>query len=73
MMIKLETPLGPLFIRSSEILAVAPERGRSGCSLIYCQLFPDGVSVDKTPVEILELIVTAEQVFEEEIETDEEE
>lgn len=59
-MIQLETPLGPLFIRSSEILAVAPERGSAGHSLIYCGLFPDGVSINKSPLEILELIIQAE-------------
>jgi len=68
MMIKLDTPLGPLFIRSSEILAVAPERGSKGHSLIYCGLFPEGVSINKSPLEILELIIQAEYEEEEEIE-----
>jgi len=67
-MIKLETPLGPLFIRSTEILAVSPERGREGCSLVYCGLFPDGVSVDKTPLEILTIIISAEKYAEYEFE-----
>jgi hypothetical protein len=74
MMIKLDTPLGPLFIRSSEILAVAPERGSQGHSLIYCGLFPEGVSINKSPLEILELIIQAEYEEEEiefEIEDDE--
>lgn len=73
-MIKLDTPLGPLFIRSSEILAVAPERGSQGHSLIYCGLFPEGVSINKSPLEILELIIQAEYEEEEiefEIEDDE--
>lgn len=68
MMIKLDTPLGPLFIRSSEILAVAPERGSKGHSLIYCGLFPEGVSINKSPLEILELIIEAEYEDADEIE-----
>lgn len=76
-MIKLETPMGELFIRSSEILAVSPEVGRPGCSLIYCQLFPEGISINKTTPEIVQLIVEAELEFEyeidEETESDEEE
>lgn len=76
-MIKLDTPMGELFIRSSEILAVTPEVGRPGCSLIYCQLFPEGISINKTTLEIVQLIVEAELEFEyeidEETESDEEE
>lgn len=59
-MIRLETDMGSLFIRTSEILAITPERGRDGCSMIYCGLFPEGISINKSPLEILEMIVAAE-------------
>ena len=71
-MIKLETDLGDLFIRSGEILAIMPEKNRDGCSLIYCALFADGISINKTPVEVLELIASAEYEIEYEYEDEDE-
>ena len=71
-MIKLETDLGDLFIRSGEILAIMPEKNRAGCSLIYCALFTDGISINKTPIEVLELIASAEYEIEYEYEDEDE-
>lgn len=50
-----------------------PERGRPGCSMIYTQLFPDGLSIDMTPDEILEELMGAEEWEFEIIEDEEEE
>lgn len=72
-MIKLKTEQGDLYIRAGEILMLVPERGRSGCSMIYTQLFPDGLSIDMTPEEILEELIEAEEWEFELIEDDEEE
>lgn len=71
-MIKLKTEQGDLYIRAGEILMLLPERGRPGCSMIYTQLFPDGLSIDMTPDEILEELMGAEE-WEFEITGDEEE
>jgi hypothetical protein len=59
-MIKLMTEQGELYIRSGEILMLLPERGRSGCSMIYTQLFPEGLSIDMEPDEIYEAVLEAE-------------
>jgi len=67
-MIKLQTPLGEFYVRPTEIIAVAPERNRPGCSLIYTSLFPDGLSVDMSTLEIVGLIFDAEAEEEFEIE-----
>lgn len=75
-MIKLNSPLGEVYLRPTEILAVMPERGRPGCSLIYTVLFPDGLSVDMGADKIVEIIMSSEYYLEEceiEIEDDEEE
>ena len=63
-MIKLETPLGPLYIRPEDIIAITPEIGRPDCSVIYCGLFPNGVSIDRSPLDILELIIAAQEIGE---------
>lgn len=52
---------------------LVPERGRPGCSMIYTQLFPDGLSIDMSPAEILEELTKAEEWEFELIEDDEEE
>ena len=52
---------------------MVPERGRPGCSMIYTQLFPDGLSIDMSPAEILEELTKAEEWEFELIEDDEEE
>ena len=59
-MIKLITEQGDLYIRSGEILMLLPERGRSGCSMIYTQLFPDGLSIDMEPEEIYAAVLEEE-------------
>lgn len=59
-MIKLMTEQGELYIRSGEILMLLPERGRSGCSMIYTQIFPEGLSIDMEPDEIYEAVLEAE-------------
>lgn len=59
-MIKLKTMQGDLYIRSGEILMLLPERGRSGCSMIYTQLFPDGLSIDMDPEAIYEAVLEEE-------------
>ncbi len=59
-MIKLETEQGDLYIRSGEILMLLPERGRPGCSMIYTQLFPEGLSIDMTPEEIYTVVLEDE-------------
>jgi hypothetical protein len=59
-MIKLTTEQGDLYIRSGEILMLLPERGRSGCSMIYTQLFPDGLSIDMEPEEIYAAVLEDE-------------
>jgi hypothetical protein len=59
-MIKLTTEQGDLYIRSGEILMLLPERGRSGCSMIYTQLFPDGLSIDMEPEEIYAAVLEEE-------------
>lgn len=71
-MIKLQTPLGEFYVRPTEIIALSPERGRPNCSLIYTSLFPDGLSVDMSTGEIIELIfdAEAEEEFEIEFEAD---
>ena len=72
-MIKLKTEQGDLYIRAGEILMLLPERGRPGCSMIYTQLFPDGLSIDMSTEEILEELNGAEEWEFELIEDDEEE
>lgn len=72
-MIKLKTEQGDLYIRAGEILMLLPERGRPGCSMIYTQLFPDGLSIDMSTEEILEELSGAEEWEFELIEDDEEE
>lgn len=59
-MIKLVTEQGDLYIRSGEILMLLPERGRSGCSMIYTQLFPEGLSIDMEPEEIYAAVLEEE-------------
>ena len=59
-MIKLITEQGDLYIRSGEILMLLPERGRPGCSMIYTQLFPDGLSIDMEPEEIYAAVLEEE-------------
>lgn len=59
-MIKLVTEQGDLYIRSGEILMLLPERGRSGCSMIYTQLFPEGLSIDMNPEEIYAAVLEEE-------------
>jgi hypothetical protein len=59
-MIKLATEQGDLYIRSGEILMLLPERGRPGCSMIYTQLFPDGLSIDMEPEEIYAAVLEEE-------------
>lgn len=67
MMLKLETPFGAIYVRSTEIMAVMPERGREDRSLVYCVIFPEGVSTDMPAQLIVELIGCAEyQVGDEE-------
>jgi hypothetical protein len=72
-MIKLKTEQGDLYIRAGEVLMLLPERGRPGCSMIYTQLFPDGLSIDMSTEEILEELNGAEEWEFELIEDDEEE
>lgn len=72
-MIKLKTEQGDLYIRAGEVLMLLPERGRPGCSMIYTQLFPDGLSIDMSTEEILEELNGAEEWEFEIIEDDEEE
>jgi hypothetical protein len=72
-MIKLKTEQGDLYIRAGEVLMLLPERGRPGCSMIYTQLFPDGLSIDMSTEEILEELSGAEEWEFELIEDDEEE
>jgi hypothetical protein len=72
-MIKLKTEQGDLYIRAGEVLMLLPERGRPGCSMIYTQLFPDGLSIDMSTEEILEELTNAEEWEFELIEDDEEE
>lgn len=59
-MIKLMTEQGELYIRSGEILMLLPERGRSGCSMIYTQLFPEGLSIDMEPDAIYNAVLEEE-------------
>ena len=75
-MIKLMTEQGELYIRSGEILMLLPERGRSGCSMIYTQLFPEGLSIDMEPDAIYNAVLEeegweVETVEEFEVEVDE--
>ena len=72
-MIKLKTEQGDLYIRAGEVLMLMHERGRPGCSMIYTQLFPDGLSIDMSTEEILEELTKAEEWEFELIEDDEEE
>jgi hypothetical protein len=72
-MIKLKTEQGDLYIRAGEVLMLLPERGRPGCSMIYTQIFPDGLSIDMSTEEILEELNRAEEWEFELIEDDEEE
>ena len=72
-MIELKTPLGQFWLRSSEVIAITHERNRPGCSIVYTQLFPDGISVDMTPLEIIELIWDEEAEYDVEFTAEEDE
>ncbi len=67
-MIKLTTEQGDLYIRSGEILMMLPERGRSGCAMIYTQLFPEGLSIDMPTEAIYQELLSAEEWDVEEVE-----
>lgn len=60
MMVRFETAFGPVWVRSSEIIAILPEKNRAEHSVIYTYIFPDGLAVNEAPTRVVELIASAE-------------
>ena len=70
LLIELNTSLGPLYVRASEIHAVMPELNNPSCAMLYSVIFPNGVSIDEsvesvvTKITAANLIETHELIFE---------
>ena len=55
-MIKIETEQGELVITSGDVLMLLPEDGAKGSTMIFTELFPEGLLVKMAPEEIYSVV-----------------